>query len=126
VALALPQLLADGAPIREAIGDRCSSNLESLRSLVSEHPAVSLGPVGGGWNAVLRVPSVVSEEELCLQLLERRGVAVHPGHFFGFPGKGWLVISLLPSADPFAEGVRLLLDGVAQTLTLPRSGSGGG
>ena len=126
VALALPQLLADGAPIREAIGDRCRSNLESLRSLVSEHPAVSLGPVGGGWNAVLRVPSVVSEEELCLQLLERRGVAVHPGHFFGFPGKGWLVISLLPSADPFAEGVRLLLDGVAQTLTLPRSGSGGG
>jgi len=125
VALALPQLLADGAPIREAIRKRCRSNLESLRSLVSEYPAVSLGPVGGGWNAVLRVPSVLSEEELCLQLLERRGVAVHPGHFFGFQSKGWLVISLLPPTDQFTEGVRLLLDGVGQTLTPPHSGSGG-
>jgi aspartate/methionine/tyrosine aminotransferase len=125
-ALALPSLLAAGAPVREAIADRCRSNLTTLRSLVLEHPPVSLVPVGGGWNAVLRVPSVLSEEELCLQLLEQRGVAVHPGHFFGFPGRGWLVISLLPPADRFAKGVRLLLDGVAETFTPPHSGSGGG
>jgi aspartate/methionine/tyrosine aminotransferase len=126
VALALPELLAGGESICEALGDRCRSNLGSLRRLVSAHPAVSLGPVGGGWNAVLRVPAVLSEEELCLHLLERRGVAVHPGHFFGFRGTGRLVISLLPPAEQFAEGVHLLLDGVAQTLTLPHSGSGGG
>ena len=125
VALAAPKLLADGAPIRKAIANRCRSNLATLHSLVSEHPAVSLVPAGGGWSSVLRVPSVLGEEELCLQLLENRGVAVHPGHFFGFSGKGWLVISLLPPADRFAEGVRHLLDGIAETLRR-RSGSDGG
>jgi aspartate/methionine/tyrosine aminotransferase len=125
VALAAPQLLADGAPVRKAIANRCRSNLATLQSLVSEHPAVSLVPVGGGWSAVLRVPSVLGEEELCLQLLERRGVAVHPGHFFGFPAQGWLVISLLPLADRFAEGVRHLLDGIAEPFRRHSDSDGG-
>jgi len=36
-------------------------------------------------------------------------VAVHPGYFFDFPGDGYLVISLLPPARTFGEGVRRLL-----------------
>jgi hypothetical protein len=87
-ALALPSFFAAGAPVHGAIADRCRSNLTRSRNLVLEHPAISLGPVGGGWNAVLRVPSVLSEEDLCLQLLERRGIAVHPGRFFGFADDG--------------------------------------
>jgi len=125
-ALALPSMLATGATIPDEISDRCRTNLGTLRRLVSEHHAVTLAPVGGGWNAVLRVPSVFSEEDLCLQLLQRHGVAVHPGQIFDFRAQGWLVISLLPSADQFAGGARLLLDGVAQTLIPPHSGSDGG
>ena len=120
VALALPQLLADGAPIREAIGNRCRSNLASLRSLVSEHPAVSLGPVGGGLErrccACRRCSARRSSACNCSRNV---GLPSTPGTSSVSRGKGWLVISLLPSADQFAEGVRHLLDGVAQTLRRP-------
>ncbi len=67
---------------------------------------------------------MIGEEELCLKLLLERNVAVHPGFLFDFPGDGWLVISLLPPIEQFAEGVRLLLDSIAETLT-PHSDSSG-
>jgi len=125
VALATPQLLADGTPLREAIIDRCRSNLATLHGLVSKHTAVSIRHVGGGWSAVLKVPSVIGEEELCLRLLERRGIAVHPGVLFNFPDEGWLSISLLPPADTFSDGVRLLFDLIDETL-MPHSDSDDG
>ena len=116
VALAAPQLLAEAAPLHNAIGDRCRSNLANLHALVSEQPAVSLSRVGGGWSAVLRVPAVVDEESLCLRLLEEHSVAVHHGALFAFPSEGWLVISLLPPAGLFSEGARMILDTVTETL----------
>jgi aspartate/methionine/tyrosine aminotransferase len=119
-ALALPSLLVAGAPVREAIADRCRANLDILRDLSSDLSAVSLAPIGGGWNAVLRVPNVVGDEDLCLRLLEDRGVGVHPGDFFGL-ADGWLVVSLLPPVDIFAEGIRQLLAAVAEFIT-PRYG----
>jgi len=115
-ALAASQLLADAAPLHDAIADRCRSNLLTLRTLVSEHPAVSLSPVGGGWSAVLRVPEVIGEEALSLRLLEEHSVWVHQGSLFGFPSAGWLVVSLLPPAGLFAEGAGLMLNLVSETL----------
>ena len=125
VALAAPRLLSEGAAVREAIGARCRTNLDVLHRLAADHPSVDVLPVGGGWSAVLRVPAVIGEEELCLRLLEDRGVAVHPGLLFDFPYEGFLVISLLPPVELFADGVRLLLDPFAETV-MPRSGSNGG
>mgnify|MGYP001827452798 FL=1 len=125
-ALALPSLLNAGESLHDAIADRCRTNFKTFHELVSGHPAMTLTPIGGGWSAVLRVPSVLSEEDLCLRLLEQHGVGVQPGYFFGFHGNGWLVVSLLPSCGLFAEGVRLLLDGIAQTVTPPHSDSVGG
>ena len=108
--------MTEGAAIREAILARCRVNIETLRRLAADHPSVNVLPVGGGWTAVLRVPAVISEEELCLRLLEDSGVAVHPGRLFGFRSAGWLVSSLLPPVRPFAEGARLMLDLVTETL----------
>ena len=101
-----------------AILARCRTNLSALRDLAADHPEVSIGSVGGGWNAVVRVPSVLDDEELCLKLLVDRGVAVHPGGPFGFPAQGWLSLSLLPPTEIFSEGVRLLLATVTETITL--------
>jgi hypothetical protein len=41
--------------------------------------------------------------------MENRGVAAHPGSFFGFAEHNRLVVSLLPEPDVFAEGVAALL-----------------
>jgi aspartate/methionine/tyrosine aminotransferase len=117
IAAALPTLFAAGAPVHDAIADRCRENLETLRRLVSDHGALTLAPVGGGWSAVLRVPSVIGEEDLCLRLLQERGVAVHPGHFFGFADDGRLVLSLLPQTEVFSDGVRGVLEEIEKTIT---------
>jgi aspartate/methionine/tyrosine aminotransferase len=116
VALATPRLLSDAQPLHDAIADRCRSNLASLRSLVSDHPEVSLFAIGGGWSAVLRVPAVMHDEDLSLRLLEDHSVAIHHGGLFGFEGPGWLVISLLPPVGLFAEGVKLMLHSIAGIL----------
>ena len=109
VQLALPALLTQGLPVRGAILERCRANLAALRDAARRVPSVSVPIPGGGWSAVLRFPAVVGEERLAIELLERDGVAVHPGYFFDFPGEGWLVLSLLPEPPVFEEGVRRVL-----------------
>ncbi len=108
-ALAAPEILAVAAPLHDAIAARCRKNLDELCSLTATVKAVTFQPPDGGWSAVLRVPAVMSDEELCMQLLDE-GVSVHPGSPFQFPTEGYLVVSLLPPAEVFSQGVRRLLD----------------
>jgi len=115
-ALAARRWLEAGATVREAISERCRGNLATLLALAERLPAVRVDPPQGGWSAVLRVPTVVDEETLALELLVRDGVAVFPGYFFDFPSEGWLVVSLLPPAELFAEGIRRLLATVERSL----------
>ena len=110
---ALPEILDRAAPVRDAILGRCRENLDRARALVRSVPAVALLEPGGGWSTILRYPRVVAEDELVLELLERHGVAVHPGYFFDFATEGYLVLSLLPEIDTFAEGLRLVLASIA-------------
>jgi aspartate/methionine/tyrosine aminotransferase len=98
--------------LRKAILQRCRANLETLRSRAADFPFSAVPEVGGGWSAVLRVPAVIDDEELCLRLLEDFGVAVHPGYLFQFPRDGHLVISLLPSRASFSEGTARLFEGL--------------
>jgi alanine-synthesizing transaminase len=117
VQLALTALLREGRTVRDAIVKRCRDNLAVLRRAVAEVPAATVPAVGAGWSAVLRVPAVVGEEELVLELLHEDRVAIHPGYFFDFPRQVTLVISLLPDPDTFAEGVHRLLRRVASHLS---------
>ena len=103
VQVALPALLETGAKIRASISARTRANLAMLRSLAT--PSMQVLPVEGGWSAVIRVPRVMSDDELALALLDR-GVVVQPGYFFDFASDGYVVVSLLTKEDVFAEGVR--------------------
>ena len=64
--------------------------------------------VEGGWYAILRVPARQSDEDLAIELIERAGVVVHPGHFYDFSQDGYLVVSLISPEDEFREGVAAL------------------
>jgi len=55
------------------------------------------------------VPATRSDEDLAIALLEQQSVIVHPGHFYDFPGEGYLVVSLITLEDVFAEGLKRLL-----------------
>lgn len=63
----------------------------------------------GGWYAALKLASVTDDEEFAIELLRREGVLVHPGYFFGFDEDGIVVMSLLPRAEVFREGVDRLM-----------------
>jgi alanine-synthesizing transaminase len=107
VQAALPEILALAPRIRAAILDRVQTNLSAARGIVGG--AAQLLPVEGGWSAVIRVPSTMTDEEFALEALERHGVVVHPGYFFDFDRDGYFVVSLLTPCEVFADGLSRLL-----------------
>jgi hypothetical protein len=69
-------------------------------------------PVEGGWSAVIRGPSIRSDEERALACLDR-GVVVQPGYFFDFASDGHIVVSLLTREVLFESGVARVTDIIA-------------
>jgi aspartate/methionine/tyrosine aminotransferase len=108
VQVALPRLLALSSGVMEQIRQRTASNLARLRETI-HGSAATLLRVEGGWYAVLQVPRTRTEEEWTLKLLDESGVLVQPGFFFDFESEAFLVLSLLPEPEVFAEGVSRLL-----------------
>jgi alanine-synthesizing transaminase len=109
VQLALPRLLELAPAIRERIAVRVLTNLDWAVSRIGRDGACEVMAVDGGWYATIRVPRLMSDEELVVSLLESEGVAVQPGYFFDHEREGLLVVSLLTPPDAFAEGVERLL-----------------
>jgi len=50
-----------------------------------------------------------SDDGLALELLNTCGVYVHPGHFYDFPGDGYLVVSLITPEGPLTTGIEALI-----------------
>lgn len=113
--LALEPLLRLRPAIQETAHLRLRRNLETLRKESSAHSTQVL-KVGGGWSAVLRLPTVRSDEEWCVRLLEERGILVHPGSFFGFASPAYCVASLLPEPKEFSRGIELMLCSLGEGL----------
>jgi alanine-synthesizing transaminase len=108
VQCALPSWLVSAGAMQEQIRSRTMANLRALDAVLAGAPAVTRLEVEAGWYAVLRVPALGSDEDLAVRLVEQHGVSVHPGYFFGFPGAGWLVVSLLPREEEFRRGAEAL------------------
>jgi alanine-synthesizing transaminase len=102
-------LLEAGAGIRKQIAARVRGNLNVLRATVAGQPSCRALAVEGGWYAILEVPRTRSEEEWCLELLERDDVLAQPGYFYDFEREAYLVVSLLTEPGIFTEGIRRLL-----------------
>ena len=110
---ALPALLAERRRMQPHLIARVETNLANLDAALAGQRLVSRLEMEGGWYAVLRVPAIQSDEEFAIRLLEQHGVLVQPGHFYEFPGDGYLVVSLLTPTEDFSRGVRELLACVA-------------
>ncbi len=107
VQLALPRLLEARHPFQARVRERLTINLKRLVACVERRPELTVLHGEGGWAAVIRVPSVRSEEEWALELL-RRNVAVHPGHFYDFEAEGHLVLSLIVEPGVMDQGLSRL------------------
>jgi hypothetical protein len=108
VQAALPALFEWGHRAAEAVRRRIVENYATLATAFPPGGPASAEPLLGGWSAVLRVPSVETEEDLVLRLLAEHDLLVQPGYFFDFPSEAFLVVSLLPTLEVFREGVSRL------------------
>lgn len=109
VQLALPIFLEQRHKFQKQLMERTRNNLAELdRQLASQH-AFSRLRIEGGWYAVIRLPVTCDDEEFTISLLQTRNVYAHPGHFYDFSGKGYLVLSLITPERIFADGVTALL-----------------
>ena len=106
---AFPLLLDQRHGFQRQLMARARKNLADLdRRLSLQKPCTRLD-LEGGWYAVLRVPATRSDEDFAIQLLEARGVYVHPGHLYDFQSDGFVVVSLITPENDFAAGIDRLL-----------------
>ena len=108
--LAFPALLAQRHALRPQLLERISDNRSFLQSAMSRGDSAELLDADGGWYAVLKIHEDRSDEDLAIKLLQKHRVIVHPGHFYDFPSKGYLVLSLITPAAIFQQGVERLFN----------------
>ena len=106
---AIPEYLQQRHEFQRQLMSRVRGNLAELDRQLATQKACSRLEIEGGWYAVLRVPATRTDEEVALDLLEKEGVYVHPGHFYDFPADGYLIVSLIGSEQEFGEGIRRLV-----------------
>jgi aspartate/methionine/tyrosine aminotransferase len=109
VQLAAPVLLEQRKRIQPQLMQRVRANLAELDQQLLRQKSCARLAVEGGWYAVLRVPVTRTDEDLAIELLDKRSVLVHPGHFYDFPSDGYLVLSLITPEQEFSEGISHLL-----------------
>jgi hypothetical protein len=112
VQLAAAELLERGATVRDQIRDRVVRNNRRLREQAAAVPACHVLASDAGWYGVVQVPSLGSEEDMVVNLLQAHGVLVHPGYFFDFPRESYLIVSLLVDEPRFADGIGRVLEHV--------------
>jgi alanine-synthesizing transaminase len=107
---AVPTLMEQRHTIQRQLMDRVLANLAELDRQLTGQKICERLSVEGGWYAVLRVPVTQTDEELAVDLLHRKSVLVHPGHFYDFPSDGYLVLSLIGPPTEFGEAVGQVLE----------------
>lgn len=106
---AIPEFLGQRHEFQRQLMSRVRENLAELDRQLATQKACSRLEIEGGWYAVLRVPATRSDEEVALDLIKKKGVYVHPGHFYDFPTDGYLIVSLIAPEQEFAEGIKRLI-----------------
>jgi aspartate/methionine/tyrosine aminotransferase len=110
--VALPHWLGSRETMQEQIRGRVATNLQALDRAIAG-TSISRLKVEGGWAAVLRIPAMDEDSAVGIRLLNEEGIAIHPGSFYGFASRGWIVISLLPQLEQFETGIRRFVAALA-------------
>jgi alanine-synthesizing transaminase len=106
---ALHALLQQRGSFQTQLLSRVHTNLAELDRQLAQQQACTRLALEAGWYAVLRVPATRSDDDLALDLLTAKGVYLHPGHFYDFPARGFLIASLITPSAEFAQGTNHLL-----------------
>jgi alanine-synthesizing transaminase len=105
---AFPGLFAQRRSLRPQLLHRIQENWSCLKSTLSGKHGYELLDTEGGWYAVLRIAGDTSDEDLAIEIMQKAGVVVHPGHFYDFPHGEYLVLSLITPVSNFQKGISAL------------------
>ena len=105
---ALPRWFEMRPLIQKEILGRVQSNYRSLQETLRSAQTIKLLSQEGGWNAVMEFPSLKSDEDWALFLLEKRRLNLHPGYLFDFPQGSFLIASLLIPPETFQKAASIL------------------
>ncbi len=109
IQLALPVFLEQRHGFQKQVLTRVRRNVGELDRQLTLRKACSRLEIEGGWYAVVRVPATRSDDDLAVDLLTKKAIYVHPGHFYDFATDGYLIVSLIMPERDFAEGCRQML-----------------
>ncbi|MDD6373709.1 MAG: pyridoxal phosphate-dependent aminotransferase [Bifidobacteriaceae bacterium] len=118
---AIPSLLGEAQQQTELVKRRVQGNLARLRAILADDKMQGDGVVDverseGGWNVLVRFPSVIDENDLGLRLARTYHMNCQPGYYFDMQSNGYLSISLLPRPEEFERNVRTILAAVHDEL----------
>lgn len=118
IAGCIPALLDAAEAQTDRVRERVRGNLAALHRMLEsdELGVVNVLRPEGGWNVLLRVPSVLDENELVLKLIADHRLTGQPGYFFDMTSNGYLAVSLLPEPEAFKRGIAAVLDTVRTML----------
>lgn len=118
IAGCIPALLDAAEAQTDRVRERVRGNLAALHRMLEsdELGVVNVLRPEGGWNVLLRVPSVLDENELVLKLIADHKLTGQPGYFFDMTSNGYLAVSLLPEPEEFKRGIAAVLDTVRTML----------
>ena len=102
-------LIERGRGVGGQIQARVARNHRRLHEIAATAPACRALVSEGGWSGVLQVPTLGSEEDLVVDLVDADGILVHPGYFFDFPRESFLVVSLLTPERVFEQALATLI-----------------
>ena len=110
VQVAAEELFKFRKDIQVQIINRVEKNEELLVSICEAQSKCNVLKREGGWYAVLRIEDGYSDEEVAYQLLKEDNVFIHPGYFYNFTSRDFIVLSLLPQPHLFQEGINKLIE----------------
>ncbi len=115
--LALPEWLGKAAGIQQQLRGRITSNYDLLRAA-----NLDLDQVEAGWNAILRLPRIFSQET-AFEVLRDRAILTHPAHFYGLNDPNRVVLSLIVAPCAIQQAVTRIGDLLVQGCSSEGSGT---
>lgn len=113
----IPELLALIKPQEARVNTRIHENLRILTHRITDSNSVlSVLRIEGGWNVLLRFPSVIDEDALVLYLMRNYGLTGQPGYWFDMQYNGYLAVSLLPEPSVFNTYINVIIEAVEALL----------
>jgi aspartate/methionine/tyrosine aminotransferase len=109
VQTAAADLLKLAPAIQSGILERLRDNLRAAQDMLAGQRALRMLEPDAGWSLILEAEPLRDDETFALELIEKDGIYVHPGHLFGFEEGCRIVVSLLGPEAEFREGLARIL-----------------